>query len=69
MKMKLKALRVNAGLTQDESAEKVGVSRTTMQKWESYITFPTAPQLIKLSEIYNCALSDIFLPETLTKSE
>ena len=69
MKMTLKALRVNAGLNQDKAAEGVGVSRVTIQSWEDYKTFPTAPQLVRLSNLYNCNLDDIFIPDLLTLSE
>jgi DNA-binding XRE family transcriptional regulator len=69
MKMKLNALRVNAGLTQSEAAKEVGVSKNTLIKWESYMTFPKANQLMKLCSMYGCSVDDIFLPDTLAKSE
>ena len=50
---KLLYLRKNAGLSQEEVAEKLSVSRQTVSKWE---TDQTAPELIKaklLSELYN----------------
>lgn len=34
-KITLKAVRVNAGLTQKELAEKIGKSETTIVKWEN----------------------------------
>lgn len=69
MKIKLSALRVNAGLTQSEAAEIIGVTKTTIHKWERYETFPTAPQLVALCGAYKCRMDDIFLPDTLAKSE
>lgn len=50
---KLLQLRKNAGLSQEAVAEKLGVSRQTISKWE---TDQTVPELIKaksLSELYN----------------
>lgn len=50
---KLLQLRKNAGLSQESVAEKLGVSRQTISKWE---TDQTVPELIKaklLSELYN----------------
>ncbi len=50
---KLLDLRKKAGLSQEEVAEKTGVSRQTVSKWE---TDQTVPELIKaklLSQLYN----------------
>lgn len=50
---KLISLRKKSGLSQEEVAEKLGVSRQTISKWE---TNQTAPELIKaklLSQLYN----------------
>ena len=68
MKLSLKALRVNANLTQADAAKKLNVSKATIMNWENYNTSPTAAQLIKLCDIYDCEMSDIFLPDELAKS-
>lgn len=50
---KLLYLRKQAGLSQEDVAEKLGVSRQTVSKWE---TDQTVPELIKaklLSQLYN----------------
>lgn len=50
---KLISLRKKSGLSQEEVAEKLGVSRQTISKWE---TNQTVPELIKaklLSQLYN----------------
>lgn len=65
MKIKLKALRVNAELTQQEAAEKLGITKRTLQKWEDYETSPTGVQLSRIANLYGCTLDDIFLPEPL----
>lgn len=69
MKVTIKALRVNADLSQQEAAKKLGITPRTLQNWESHETFPTAIQLAKICKVYNCSLADIFLPDTLAKSE
>ena len=69
MKIKLNALRVNAGLTQSEVAAKVGISKNTLIKWESYKSFPSVVQIMKLCDLYGCDVNDIFLPDVLAKSE
>ena len=68
MKVSLKALRVNANLNQAIAAERLGITRRTLQNWECGITSPTVYQLNDLCKIYGCTLSDIFLPDKLAKS-
>lgn len=64
MTMTLKAARVNSGMNQQEAAEKIGVSRTTLQSWESYRSFPTVIQLPAIEAAYNVKYDDIiFLPK------
>ena len=65
MKIKLKALRVNAEMTQKEASEKLGVTQKTLQNWEEYRTSPTGAQLSRLADLYGCTLDDIFLPKIL----
>ena len=61
MQISLKAARVNANLTQRETAEKMGIDRSTVINWESGKTYPTAPQLIQLCTLYGVGVDDIFL--------
>lgn len=69
MKVSIKALRVNAELSQQEASEKLNVTTRTLQNWESNITFPTAAQLVTICEVYGCTLNDISFPKKLAKSE
>ena len=62
-KMTLAALRVNAGLTQKESASKLGVSNKTLGSWENGDSFPNAQQIEKICELYGVSYDIInFLP-------
>jgi len=63
----MKALRINAGLTQTKAAEQIGVTTVTLCKWESHTTFPTLDQLMKMCSIYGCTLDDIRLPDNIAK--
>lgn len=69
MKLRLSALRNNAGLTQEEVAEKLHINKATLGKWENYKTFPTSVQLSQLCSLYNCTLNDIFIPDKLSERE
>jgi DNA-binding XRE family transcriptional regulator len=69
MKLKLSALRVNAGLTQEEVAVKMHKNKATIGSWENYKTFPTSIELTQLCSLYNCSYDDIFIPDNLSKRE
>ena len=49
---KLKDTREKAGLTQEEVAESVMVSRQTVSNWENGKSLPDIISIIKLSELY-----------------
>lgn len=69
MKVTLKALRVNSGLTQTEAAQKIGVSRVTLKNWENSYTYPNMRQLARICETYGCGMADIFLPSEFALRE
>lgn len=67
--MTLKAARVNRGLNQQEAADLIGVSRTTLQSWETCKSFPTVAQLPAIEKAYNVKYDDIiFLSSNSTLS-
>lgn len=69
MKIQLKALRVNADLTQEKAAQLIGVRKETLTNWEKYKTFPKIDVLQKMCEVYGCTLDDVFIPSSLANSE
>lgn len=56
---KLYEARKNAGLSQEEVAEKLNVARQTISKWELDETIPDLKQGEALSKIYGKALSEL----------
>ena len=63
MKISLKAARTNAGLTQKEAADSLGVSNKTVGKWEKGESFPGANVIPKICDLYGASYDDIiFLP-------
>ena len=56
------ALRDKAKLTQEELAEKLGVDRSTVTKWETGGALPRASMLPKIASILGCAIDDLFCP-------
>ena len=53
---KLQLLRKGKGLTQEELAEKLGVSRQAVAKWESALVYPDIYNLIQISNLMNVSL-------------
>ncbi|GAE90186.1 DUF5680 domain-containing protein [Acetivibrio straminisolvens] len=50
---KLQLLRKNKGLTQEELAERLDVSRQAVAKWESGQVYPDISNLIQISNLFN----------------
>lgn len=51
--------RKKCGLSQEEVAEKLGVSRQTISKWETNETVPDIYQSKKMARLYHIALDDL----------
>ena len=67
---KLKKLRTEAHLTQDELAEKLFVSRTAISKWESDRGYPNIESLKELAKFFSVTVDDLLsTDEVLTIAE
>ncbi len=74
---KLKEIRANQGLSQEQLAEKIGVSRQAITKWETNRGLPDVENMIILAEIFKMTLDELVLQrkkeqevqETLYESE
>lgn len=51
--------RRKSGLSQQAVAEKLGVSRQTISKWETDETLPDICQSKKLADLYHCTLDEL----------
>ena len=50
---KINQLRKLSGMTQEQLAEKLNVSRQTISKWESDSTSPDLESIVKISRIFH----------------
>ena len=57
----LAAARVNAGLTQEDVAKTLKISKSTVINWEKGKSVPRATQLQQMCEIYNISEEYIVL--------
>lgn len=62
---KLQELRKNRGLTQEELAEALYVSRTAISKWESGRGYPSIDSLKELSNYFSVTIDDLLSGEKL----
>ncbi len=51
--------RKKCGLSQEDVAEKLGVSRQTISKWEADETIPDIYQSKKMAVLYNMSLDEL----------
>jgi len=71
---KVVKLRKLKGLTQDEFASAVGVSRQAVYKWESGQSYPEVPKLLEMKLLFGISIDDlldenyeVILPEKTKK--
>lgn len=65
---KLALLRKKKGMTQEELAEALQVSRQSVSRWEMDAAFPETDKLIKLSKLFECSI-DFLLNDSIQESE
>lgn len=56
---KIVKLRKMKGLTQDEFASAVGVSRQAVYKWESGQSYPEVAKLLEIKLLFNISIDDL----------
>ena len=62
---KLQELRKNRGLTQEELAESLYVSRTAISKWESGRGYPSIDSLKEISNYFSVTIDELLSSEKL----
>ena len=62
---KLQELRKKSGLTQEEAAEMLFVSRTAVSKWESGRGYPNIDSLKAIAKLYNVTIDELLSSDEL----
>lgn len=57
---RIKQLRLKAGLTQEQLAEKLGISAQSVSKWENAVAMPDIVMLPLLSETFGVSIDELF---------
>ncbi len=60
---KIQEARLKAKLTQEQSAEALGVSRQTISNWENEKTYPDIISVVKMSDLYSISLDRLLKEE------
>ena len=68
LQISLAAARVNAGMTQEDVAREMHVSKQTIVNWEKGKVVPGIPEMEMMSRIYRSPQDNIFLPCYSTNS-
>ena len=64
MAIKLRTARVDMGLTLEEAAKKLGITKNTLISYEKYRTIPDIRMGRAIAKLYGKSVNDlIFLPE------
>jgi transcriptional regulator with XRE-family HTH domain len=58
---KINQLRKISGMTQEQLAEKLNVSRQTISKWESGGSSPDLESIVKVSKLFHVSLDDLLM--------
>lgn len=66
---KLYSLRKSNGLSQDELAEKLGVSRQAISRWEMGTAEPSAQNLIELSKLFGVSIDELLKDDLSLKEQ
>ena len=66
---KLYELRKQKGLSQEELANRLNVSRQTVSKWEVGESSPDMEKLVAISELFDISLDELVLDKAVKKEE
>ena len=66
---KIKKIRDDERLTQEQFAERIYVSRNAVAKWETNRGYPDIQNLITISEVFNVSLDELVKEDDKVKSK
>ncbi len=64
----LQFYRKQRNLTQEQLAEQLEVSRQTISKWESGVSYPEMEKILQLCEMFSCSM-DVLIRKNAAESE
>lgn len=58
---RIRSKRIEMNMTQEYVAEKIGVSRQAISKWESGKSSPSTSNLISIANLFNISVDDLII--------
>lgn len=65
---RIQRFRINNGLTQEQLAEKLGVSRQSVSKWEMEQSLPEIDKVVLMSKLFSIGTNEILLDDDELKN-
>ena len=65
----LQYLRARQGLTQEQLAERLDVSRQSVSKWESNLSFPEMDTILKLCDLFDVSLDTLLRGDAAAEAQ
>ena len=66
---KIRTARKQEGLSQEQLSEKLGISRSSVAKWETDKGIPDISNLIALSDVFGLSLDELIKEDTTVKKK
>ena len=66
---KLRNIRKQAGMSQEQLAEKLGVSRQAVTKWETNMGLPDIENFMALSSLFNISINELLSEKKVKKDQ
>ena len=66
---RIKSLRARAGMSQEDLAGRIHVSRQTISSWENDKTYPDVQSLLLLSEIFDVTVDSLIKEDVMTMTK
>lgn len=61
--------KLQGGMTQERLAERMGVSRQTISKWEADEAYPEVAKLLELCDVFSCTLDALLREDMVARHE
>lgn len=59
IKLRIRELREQHGISQEELAQRLGVEPPAVSKWDRNLTFPRMDKLVAMADIFGCTVDYI----------